>query len=434
MAFPSRSERKPQTPDRAHAGMTPVASIADPALNEIAHSVQAHLRASAVAIAVEFDGHMTCRARAGVSAPDIGTPVQRDRGVTGECVSTGAVIRCDDARSDARVDAAVCEQLGIRSILLVPLLFRGKVIGVVEAFFPLRHGFDDAAVHSLQEAAKQIVGRVCGEGESPSEAAAPVPTTAAPVPQVEAPEKKVEEGVSEPAPEFHAHPEDAPMRVAIVLAVVVVLALVGILYTHYNRASGSPQRPAAAAQPNPSDELRRAAESGNASAEFKLAQAYKTGTGVAPDPQQASAWLLRSAEHGNPDAQLEWAQTLENSDVVQAYTWYVIAGQSGKAESDEAIHRLTPSLSAADIAQVRFNVGQKILDGHALGRDPVAAYVWFALAEWGGDANARVPMQQLESQLTRAELRDAKARASTWIRRHSAPAAQKQNPPATASR
>src|SRR5690242_17269036 len=128
MAFRSRSERKQRTPQpRGDDLVRPVTSIADSALNGIAQSLQGRLRASAVAIALEFDGQMTCRARAGASAPDIGTPVQRDRGVTGECVSTGAVIRCDDTRTDSRVDAAVCEQLGIRSILLVPLLFRDKV-------------------------------------------------------------------------------------------------------------------------------------------------------------------------------------------------------------------------------------------------------------------------------------------------------------------
>jgi len=148
---------------------------------------------------------------------------------------------------------------------------------------------------------------------------------------------------------------------------------------------------------------------------------------VAADPQQANAWLETAAEHGDPDAQFEWARTLEQSkdaDLVEAYTWYVIAGQSGKTESEQAIRRLTPSLSPADIAQVRYRVGDTILAGRALRRDPVAAYFWFSLSEWGGNAQARTPMQQLESQLSPKELRAAKSRASTWIRRHSAPAAK----------
>ena len=96
-------------------------SISDRSLNDIAQNVQTHLHASAVAIAIEFEGKMTCRARAGRSAPEIGTAVQRDRGITGECVRTGDVIRCDDTRCDPRIaDPSLCEELGIRSILLVP--------------------------------------------------------------------------------------------------------------------------------------------------------------------------------------------------------------------------------------------------------------------------------------------------------------------------
>ena len=431
MAFRSPSERKKQIVERPDPGPKPVTSIADAALNDFAQAAQTRLRASAVAIAIEFGGQMTCRARAGASAPDIGTPVQRDRGITGECVSTGAVLRCDDTRSDPRVDAAVCEQLGIRSILLVPLLFQGKVIGVVEAFFPVRYGFDDAAVFDLQETAKQIVSRVCGEDEPQVDDVTSTAAIASPDPQLEPAAAGVTEGVAEAAPEFHLE-EDSPLRVVTVSVVIVVLALAAILYAYYNNADHLRRQSTAAAEAV--SKLRRAAESGDATAQFKLAQAYKTGTGVVSDPQQANAWLLTAAEHGNADAQFEWARAVEDHDPLQAYTWYVIAGQSGKTESNEAIRRLAPGFSLSEIAQVRFDMAQKILEGHALPRDPVAAYMWFALSEWGGNPNARKSMRQLGSQLTPAELRDAKSRASAWIRQHRSTAAQKENPSAIPGR
>jgi TPR repeat protein len=146
---------------------------------------------------------------------------------------------------------------------------------------------------------------------------------------------------------------------------------------------------------------------------------YRDGAGVAADPTEANRWLRRAAESGNPDAQLELAAVLEaDKSIVDAYTWYVIAWQAGKTEAESAIRRLTPSLSAPEIAQVRYNVGKAYASGQALPRDAVSAYVWYSLADWGGDAKARDRLKELEQQLTPQQLGEAKSRAAAWIRRH----------------
>src|ERR1051326_186057 len=176
---------------------------------------------------------------------------------------------------------------------------------------------------------------------------------------------------------------------------------------------------------DPGAQLQLKAQAGDPAAQYLLAHDYKAGSGVPADPAQAKAWLLRAANNGNADAQLELAKSLEPSrNVKEAYMWYVIAGLAGKTESEQAVRRLTPKLSAHDIAQVRYDVGEKLATGGALPRDPVAAYVWFELAEWGGNRDAGRSMQQLQSQMTPEQLRDAQARASAWIRRHSPPATQ----------
>jgi hypothetical protein len=67
------------------------------------------------------------------------------------------------------------------------------------------------------------------------------------------------------------------------------------------------------------------------------------------------------------------------------------------------------------------------LSGHALKHDPIAAYVWFRLAEWGGNASAGREMKNVESQLSSRQRREADARASAWIRRHTAPPPRNEN-------
>lgn len=47
---------------------------------------------------------------------------------------------------------------------------------------------------------------------------------------------------------------------------------------------------------------RKAAELGDARAQYELGLAYRTGAGVAPDPAQAEAWLSRAADQRNAEA------------------------------------------------------------------------------------------------------------------------------------
>ncbi len=126
----------------------------------IASTLQFSLHASAVAIALESEGGFVCRAAAGSPAPEVGSRVTSEDGITGECISRGTEIVCPDTQADARVNAAACRQLGIRSVLLVPLLSAGKVVGVVEAMSAYPNAFDQATVSLLQSAAHDIVSLV----------------------------------------------------------------------------------------------------------------------------------------------------------------------------------------------------------------------------------------------------------------------------------
>ena len=458
---------------RGPEALAPPMQITDPALNDIARRVMTQLNAAAVAIAIGSGGEIVCRARAGTAAPELGTVVQADRGITGECISKAEIVRCDNVAKDERVNAAFCEQLGIRSILAAPLIWGDKAVGVIEAFFGSTNAFRSQSIEYLQQTAAQIVETTYGappklsessvreippettlmhptEPTSAPQPASPfeteefrklfasteigtedvtaeptepaadreVPTSAAEMGEVEFPQALSQDG-----------PEPIRRRTLVYVAVFICLglALVALKYRHRETAEET-AKPTVTAM-DPAAQLQLKAVAGDPSAQYRLALDYQRGSGVPADPTQARTWLVRAANNGNGDAQLELAKSLERSGNLQeAYMWYVIAGLAGKAETEQAVRRLTSKLSARDIAQVRYDVGEKLEAGGALPRDPVAAYVWFELAEWGGDKNAQKSMQQLQSQLSAEQLRDAKARASAWIRRHTAPSTRSPNP------
>jgi PAS domain S-box-containing protein len=70
--------------------------------------------------------------------------------LSGVCVRTGEVQRCDDTTDDRRVDADITKRLGIRSLLAVPLKAEGRVLGVLKVLSGRSNAFTDRDVRALR--------------------------------------------------------------------------------------------------------------------------------------------------------------------------------------------------------------------------------------------------------------------------------------------
>lgn len=106
----------------------------DIVLNEIVEQACAVTMATGAAIILQRDGEMVCRASSGANAPEMGARLGSDTGLTAECIKTWKVQRCDDAYVDARADVEASKSLGVRSVLVFPLLRRGELNGLLEVF------------------------------------------------------------------------------------------------------------------------------------------------------------------------------------------------------------------------------------------------------------------------------------------------------------
>lgn len=118
-------------------------------LHEVASQACSSTNATSAAIALSRDGEFVCRATTGKHAPDLGSHLSSDSGLSGACIQSCEVQRCDDTETDSRVDAAACRLLGVRSIIVVPLLKRNEVIGILETFSPRPHAFTDSDAQTL---------------------------------------------------------------------------------------------------------------------------------------------------------------------------------------------------------------------------------------------------------------------------------------------
>jgi hypothetical protein len=103
-------------------------------LNNLAARAMEDTSASTVAIGVEREGAMICRAVAGLPLAEPGAPINTESGLTGMAVRLQMSQWCTDTEWDARVDLEVCRQLGLRSIIVVPVRSGDTVIGIFAIF------------------------------------------------------------------------------------------------------------------------------------------------------------------------------------------------------------------------------------------------------------------------------------------------------------
>jgi len=112
--------------------------------------------ATGAAIALGRGKEMFCWAAQG-TAPELGMPLDSRLGLSGLCLQKGRALLCDDAERDPRVDRMACRQLGVRSVIAVPLLHHGKPVGVLEVLSRVAHAFDDNDVRRLGLLAKMTI-------------------------------------------------------------------------------------------------------------------------------------------------------------------------------------------------------------------------------------------------------------------------------------
>lgn len=79
----------------------------------------------------------------------LGTRLQRSNSLSGLCVATGQVLRCDDSESDSRVDREACRRVGVRSMVCTPLFQSGRPVGVLKVMSEQATFFSEEDVQTL---------------------------------------------------------------------------------------------------------------------------------------------------------------------------------------------------------------------------------------------------------------------------------------------
>jgi putative methionine-R-sulfoxide reductase with GAF domain len=157
-AYPASGFRAVALSDESeiHAGELDL----EPAISAITERAQHLTGATGAAIALQSGNEIVCRARAGRTAPDLGMRLQTDVGISAEAVRSGEIMLCHDAERNPRVDLASCRRLGVRSILVSPLRYYRRTLGVFEVLSSSPGAFDEKDVATMQLLSSMMVAAI----------------------------------------------------------------------------------------------------------------------------------------------------------------------------------------------------------------------------------------------------------------------------------
>src|SRR5580698_10408901 len=130
----------------------------DAALQLLAERAQYITGASGVAIALRRGDHndMLCRASSGINAPELGALLSTEYGLSGESVRTRQLLGCDDAERDPRVNRDVYRDLGIASVVVMPIVGEDRVLGIFELLSGKPRAFDERDLSALLRLSEMV--------------------------------------------------------------------------------------------------------------------------------------------------------------------------------------------------------------------------------------------------------------------------------------
>ena len=151
---------------------------------------------------------------------------------------------------------------------------------------------------------------------------------------------------------------------------------------------------------------RRAAERGDADAQYNLGLLYRQGQGVPRDSGAAVAWFRRAVEQGHAGAQYRLGLSYSlgegvPQDDAQAATWLRRAAEQGHAGA-------------------QYRLGARYCLGNGVPQNYTLAHMWTTLAGEGGYEDARESRDNVAEHMTPAQIAEAQRLAREWSQAHAA--------------
>ena len=134
-------------------------------LRLICERAQSLTRADAVLIALFEGSELVSRAAAGPTPIPQGIRLDTRSSFLNAALTSGQILRCDDAHSDVRVEYDFARQFGANSTVIVPLQGRAQRLGVLQALSASSWAFTDQDIRSLDLFAELVLSALKPEDQ-----------------------------------------------------------------------------------------------------------------------------------------------------------------------------------------------------------------------------------------------------------------------------
>ena len=149
---------------RADRDLTSVLTI-------IVRRAQAMTGADGAVVEMAEGEDMVYRVASGTAADHIGLRLRRNASLSGRCVAEGRLLSCEDTETDPRVDRQACRRIGVRSMVVVPLMFLGRTVGVLKVYSASAEAFPAASLPLLEMMVSLAVAALSAVSEAEARAA-----------------------------------------------------------------------------------------------------------------------------------------------------------------------------------------------------------------------------------------------------------------------
>jgi len=456
----------------------------EPELQAILEQAMQRTGATGAAIALSIEDALRCRASTGASAPEVGTRLHAGISLTGLCLRTGEILLCNDTNTDRRVDPQSCKEMGIRSVLILPIKQNANVVGVLEVLSTNPNAFNQRDATAMSKLADRVLPfssksatiadrRLDQLSDKDIEAVRDLQKLLVHadvleehnnrLPAMEAPEgngryigsQLPDPPVPIPVPiTIQEHPSRARW---LATGLAAALSLVVCGYGHHlnhRRAANVAILPIADANHKPTipDQQQRISEQ-----DTKTNEQPKASDSVLTATRQELILAIQEAVHGtdvnrilnradagDSSAQYEMALRYASGEGVQqnyreAMTWFAKAAANGNDNAQwklglgyfkgigvphherKAVVWFKRAANHGDI-RAQSALSDVYLSGRGVPRDYVRAYTWASIATGlrGSDSDR---LSVIESRMTPAQIEDAHRRISSWRERQKLKAA-----------
>jgi len=146
----------------------------------------------------------------------------------------------------------------------------------------------------------------------------------------------------------------------------------------------------------------KAAEQGNATAQYNIGRMYSLGGGVLQDDKQAAYWYTKAAEQGVAPAQ----------SIIGALYYYGVLGFI--QDYKKALYWLTEAAEQG-VADAQYRLGMIYQGGRGINKDYKQAHIWYNIASANGREDAGEYRSYAEEFMSQRQIAEAQRLAQEWM-------------------